>query len=240
MNKIGNQPIITAHNIDDNRVFAFSTLSYSQKKSFDYKGSNPQNLRRNLSADLKLPNLVWLSMSHGTDIISIPGFDTESGDGAVVSAPGFCAAITTADCLPVVIYRNSPLSIAVLHCGWRGLAGGIIEKYFREYGRSDLPLASSHKVWIGPGVRNDYEVGTEVADEIRQSGNVDESSFVPLGSGKYLACLHEIAASKLIACGIKPGQIAVSQESTISAENHFSVRREGMGTGRFATCVGIY
>ncbi len=70
---------------------------------------------------------------HGTRIVEV---DSSSGsgprvvgeaDGFVTSARGVLLAVTAADCVPVFIVDLQGRCIALLHAGWRGAAGGILE-----------------------------------------------------------------------------------------------------------------
>jgi copper oxidase (laccase) domain-containing protein len=85
--------------------------------------------------------------------------------------------VTVADCLPVAVAGDG--AVAMLHAGWRGLAGGIVAEgvgALRELGAAG-PLAAA----IGPGAGPCcYEVGEDVhavfADrglDIRNGRNLD-------------------------------------------------------------------
>jgi copper oxidase (laccase) domain-containing protein len=53
-----------------------------------------------------------------------PGPDLPPADGQVTDRPGLAPLVMVADCLPVAI--AGPGGVAMLHCGWRGLAAGIV------------------------------------------------------------------------------------------------------------------
>ena len=80
-------------------------------------------------------------------------------DGQATATPGLAPLVLTADCLPIALIGDH--AVAMLHAGWRGLAGGILEEgvaALRELG-DDGPLAAA----IGPGAGGCcYEVGPEV------------------------------------------------------------------------------
>jgi hypothetical protein len=74
-------------------------------------------------------------------------------DGHVLEAPGMAALVFAADCLPVAV--AGPGGVAMLHCGWRGLAAGIVARGAAAVGATQAA--------IGPGIgRCCYEVGDEV------------------------------------------------------------------------------
>ena len=66
---------------------------------------------------------------HGTAVARLseapePGAEPADRDGQAVSAPDVGAIVLVADCLPVAIAGDG--AVAAVHCGWRGLAGGIV------------------------------------------------------------------------------------------------------------------
>src|SRR5690606_13377290 len=74
-------------------------------------------------------------------------------DGHVVTGPGPAPLVLTADCLPVAL--AGPGGAAILHCGWRGLAAGLIAR--------GVEAVQARAAVIGPGIGPCcYEVGDEV------------------------------------------------------------------------------
>ncbi len=79
------------------------------------------------------------------------------GDGLWTDEPGVPLLALTADCLPVALAREDRPGLAVLHVGWRGLLGGIVEEGLRV-------LGGSVRAAVGPAIGPCcYEVGPEVA-----------------------------------------------------------------------------
>lgn len=78
-------------------------------------------------------------------------------DGHVTALPGVGLLVQVADCLPVALATTE--QVAMLHCGWRGLAGGIVASAVAQF---DSPPAAV----VGPGIgRCCFEVGPEVLAE---------------------------------------------------------------------------
>src|SRR5262249_40063800 len=82
-----------------------------------------------------------------------PAWAAQSGqslleaDGHATALPGLGVMVLTADCLPVAL--GSVGAVAMLHAGWRGLAGGVIEegvRAIRDLGGGDEIVAV-----VGPG-----------------------------------------------------------------------------------------
>jgi YfiH family protein len=142
-------------------------------------------------------------------------------DGQATRLAGVAPMVLVADCLPVAL--SSGDGVAMLHAGWRGLAGGILERgvaVLRGLGaRGQLHAA------IGPGAGPCcYEAGEEVHAAIGHSvgRNVD---------------LKAAAAERLKAAGV----VAVEDVGicTIHDERYFSHRRSGGVTGRQAGVVWL-
>ncbi len=63
---------------------------------------------------------------HSHTIVNIDEVEPETGDGMISGCRDIYLGIKVADCLPVFMWSKA--KICVLHCGWRGIAGGIVDK----------------------------------------------------------------------------------------------------------------
>ena len=188
--------------------------------------------RRRLAAALSLdPARVPIGLQvHGAKLathaapqdpspFATPGSDLPSVDGHVVTKPGLAPLVFVADCLPVAL--SGPGGVAMLHCGWRGLAGGIVAAGVAATGATDAA--------IGPGIGPCcYEVGEEVLD-----------AFADLGEGVAegrMLDLPEVARRLLHAAGVE--RISSANLCTsCEPELFFSHRRDRGITGRQAGLV---
>src|SRR5262245_27962685 len=77
-------------------------------------------------AVLESRGVVRLGQVHGNRVVPVtsPGA-IPSCDGARTQTPELLLTVRTADCVPVLLADEE--GIALLHAGWRGLAGGILE-----------------------------------------------------------------------------------------------------------------
>ena len=150
--------------------------------------------------------------------------------------PGLAPLVFTADCLPVAL--SGPGGAAMLHCGWRGLAAGILAKGAEAVGATDAA--------IGPGIAPCcYEVGPEVLN-----------AFSSLGPGITLPAdgpeiraeddisahrqldLVEVARRLLAAVGVERVEVA-GLCTSCETELFFSHRRDAGRTGRQGGLVWI-
>jgi purine-nucleoside/S-methyl-5'-thioadenosine phosphorylase / adenosine deaminase len=165
---------------------------------------------------------------HGTHVRALdappPPGEAAEADGQATSAPGVAPIALTADCLPVALV--APEAVAMLHCGWRGLAGGIVAHgvlALRGLGATSIAAA------IGPGAaRCCYETGDDVRDAFtaRLGDEVVDGRRLDL---KLVARrdLEAAGASSVEDVGI----------CTMCSSDYFSHRRDGGVTGRQAGVV---
>jgi hypothetical protein len=108
-------------------------------------------------------NWATIRQVHGAVVATAdgPGFYGEA-DALVTNTRGLPIAIATADCVPVVLVSRR--ARAVVHTGWRGVAGGAVPAAMQEMERSgDTVVQAIIGPHIGPCC---YEVGREVVDAI--------------------------------------------------------------------------
>jgi polyphenol oxidase len=106
---------------------------------------------------------------HGIDVVPVqaPSEVPPQADGQITTVAGVAPMVLTADCLPIVL--AAPGAVVVMHAGWRGLAGGIIERGLTAL--RDAGAAGPAAAAIGPGVGGCcYEVGPEVHAAFAQYG----------------------------------------------------------------------
>lgn len=150
-----------------------------------------------------------------------PGSAIPEVDGHVVSDPGLAPLVFVADCLPVAL--SGPGGVAMLHCGWRGLAAGIVGAGADAVGATDAA--------IGPGIGPCcYEVGSEVLDAFSGLGE-------GVADGRMLD-LPEVARRLLAKAGVERVE-AAGLCTSCEPELFFSHRRDSGRTGRQAGLVWI-
>lgn len=177
--------------------------------------------RRRLAAALgfEREQVAFARQVHGTRLIDhrvqSPDEVVEA-DGHVVSRPGLAPLVFVADCLPVAL--AGPEGVAMVHAGWRGLAGGILA--------AAAAAVEATTAAIGPGIGACcYEVGDEVL-----------SAFGGLGEGVAegrMLDLPEAARRLLAAAGVERVESA-GLCTSCERELFFSHRRDEGRTGRQA------
>lgn len=162
--------------------------------------------------------IVYSRQVHGTEIVfhdDVIAGEPEA-DGHVLTAPGPIALVFAADCLPVALAGSG--GVAMLHCGWRGLAAGIVARGVAAVEATDAA--------IGPGIGACcYEVGEEVL-----------GAFAGLGEGiaaGRMLDLAEAARRLLREAGVERIECA-GLCTSCEPERFFSHRRDRGVTGRQA------
>jgi YfiH family protein len=182
-----------------------------------------ENRRRLTSALGRDPEpIVFALQVHGTRLLHHPGVPSGTeADGHVVTEPGLVPLVFVADCLPVALY--GPGGLALVHAGWRGLAGGIVG--------AAAEAVEADRAAIGPGVGPCcYEVGEEVL-----------GAFAGLGEGiaqGLMLDLAEVARRLLAAAGVSQIESA-GLCTSCEQELFFSHRRDQGRTGRQAGLAWI-
>lgn len=135
-------------------------------------------------------------------------------DGHVTALRGLALLVQVADCLPVAL--ATPERVAMVHCGWRGIAGGIVA---RAVDRFDSPPAAV----VGPGIgRCCFEVGPEVLDELADVEGAADGRMLDL---------RMVAEARLRAAGVERVE-HVDLCTSCREDLFFSHRRDGGVTGR--------
>jgi len=157
----------------------------------------------------------------GRDAYAAPGAELERVDGHTTTQAALGLLVLVADCLPVALAGGG--RAAMLHCGWRGLAGGILE---RAAGLFDEPPAAA----VGPGIgRCCYEVGPDVLEAFTDLPGVAEGRMLDLRAA---------AEAKLRAVRVESVE-HVDLCTACRPDLFFSHRRDNGVTGRQAGLVWL-
>ena len=190
-------------------------------------GENRRRLAERLDVGPERVAMGW--QVHGAELqewsgppasrFSDPDADLRKVDGHITDEPDLALLVLVADCLPVALSGGG--RVAMLHCGWRGLAAGIVQ---RAVARFQSPPAAA----IGPGIGPCcYKVGAEVLKAFEDLDGVAEDRMLDL---------RAVAERKLEAVGVDSVE-HLDLCTSCRPDLFFSHRRDGPETGRQAGVV---
>ncbi|MEO6878896.1 MAG: polyphenol oxidase family protein, partial [Gemmatimonadaceae bacterium] len=110
--------------------------------------------------------LATATQVHGTTVlVHHPGWEgwlrCDAADGHLSTSRGTAFAVTVADCVPVFLAHASGAT-ALLHSGWRGTAGRIVERGIEALAHRGVPPAEL-RLHTGPAICGQcYEVSADV------------------------------------------------------------------------------
>ena len=239
------------------RVVAFSTTRHGGVSQGNYGSLNINSYcgddmeavaenRRLLSLELPIPNASRIIVPHQVhdSVVQVIDEDTlgqqeliEGVDALITRLPGVCIGVSTADCIPIIIYDPVHHCAAAVHAGWRGTVKRIAESVARQmyaFYRSDY---GELQVMIGPGISlKNFEVGQEVYDEFLQAGFPMER--IAARYAKWHIDLPLCNRLQLEQLGVRPENIRETGICTYDhADDFFSARRLGINSGRIFTGV---
>ena len=242
-------------------VKAFSTTrqggcsegNYGQFNINRYCGDSPEHIAQNRQALCQLLDIDdrHLLMPHQVHLTEVATIDAdflrltaderqqrlEGVDAVMTDMSGVCVGVSTADCIPVLLYDAEKHAVCAIHAGWRGTVARIVEKAVKAmtatYGTNPSNLVAQ----IGPGISLDsFEVGDEVYDAFAQAGFNMQS--ISERREKWHINLPLCNKLQLMAMGVKPEQICMSDICTYkSHDTFFSARRLGINSGRIFTAI---
>jgi YfiH family protein len=176
-------------------------------------------------ADMPLPNTAVLE-----------------GDAVVSDRRGVALLVLAADCLPVLLYDPSRCVIGVVHAGWRGTAGAIVQRAVEAMRESFGCVPAHIRAALGPAIgRCCYEVGPEVLEQVSAVTPLAPAALVtPLPNRKGLLDLGAANEAQLIGAGLRPGHIErLNLCTACHPDRFFSHRREGEPTGRTGAAIAF-
>ena len=169
----------------------------------------------------------------------------EGVDALMTDLVGVCIGVSTADCIPVLLYDRVKRVSCAIHAGWRGTVRRIVETAVEAMISTYGSFPSDLLAQIGPGIHlESFEVGDEVYEAFAKEGFAMESisQRFPATDGSSIKKWHidlpMCNRQQLLSKGIPQSQISVSEVCTFQQfETYFSARRLGINSGRIFTGI---
>lgn len=255
-------PTITRYDTDNGFV-AFSTTrksgwskgKYGAFNINPYCGDDEDCVKANREAlamklNLQPEKIVLAHQVHGVEsrTISHEFFNLsedsqqrvlEGADILVTNERNVCIGVSTADCIPVLLYDPVCGATAAIHAGWRGALAKVVGKGIYDlvirYGSQPKDM----KAIIGPGISKDsFEVGDEVYQMFAEADLGFDTSLICERRDKWHIDLPECCRQQLVTNGVKPENIHVDGTCTYqNSDKYFSARKLGQDSGRIYTGI---
>jgi hypothetical protein len=190
--------------------------------------------RRRIGRHLGLPGEpAWLEQVHGKEVADLDSaVATARADASFTHRAGHVCAVQVADCLPVLLAARSGSAVAAAHCGWRGLASGVLEATVRALG---VPAGELY-AWLGPAIGPAaFEVGAEVRTAFLAQDARAAAAFAGNSRGRWQCDLFELARQRLAQLGV-PAVFGGGVCTQSDPQRFFSYRRDGR-CGRMAALI---
>lgn len=182
---------------------------------------------------VSLSDLVILNQKHGDVVHIITEENLEQykfksidqalkneGDAIITNIKNLLIGVNTADCAPILLCDKDLKYIAVIHAGWRGSNGQIIENTIEKMkflGCKNIIAA------IGPCLQKRYfEIKSNTNSQI-------DRKYISFIGEKALFDMQRQVLEKLMKSGVK--SVSKLNIDTISNNNYFSYRRLGENCG---------
>lgn len=253
-------PYLNIYEIDS-RVTAFSSTRhggssvgrYGEWNINVYCGDNPAHIAANRSllaaaVGVEEPRIIVPHQVHGVECCCIteamralPPHElagmVEGKDCVMTDCRQLCIGVSTADCIPILLYDPAHHACAAVHAGWRGTVKRIAERAISEMARCFGSRASDLQAVIGPGISmKNFEVGQEVYEAFAREGHPME--FISEKQDKWHIDLPLSNRLQLEQAGVDSQCIQMSGICTFDAvDDYFSARRLGIDSGRIYTGI---
>ncbi|SAL78963.1 laccase [Caballeronia arvi] len=220
-------------------------------------GDGPDAVRENRRRALALTasrHAAWLEQIHGTQVENAHAVidrlaqgERTRADASVTDRAGVVCVVMTADCLPVLFCDDEGRAVGAAHAGWRGLAGGIIEKTGERVAALAGVPASKLNAFLGPAIGPAaFEVGEDVLDAFAAAAQPDRrdatnAAFRAAGGvpAKYFADIYALARLRLADLGVDAARIHGGTHCTVTEKTRFYSYRRDRVTGRMAAMIWL-
>ncbi len=161
-------------------------------------------------------------------------------DAVMTDLTGVCVGVSTADCIPVLLYDAAHHAVCAVHAGWRGtlhrIVGKAVEAMRQAYGTQPSALVAA----IGPGISIDhFEVGDEVWQQFAAADFPMED--ISRKEVKWHIDLPRCNRLQLLQQGVPADRIIRSDICTYAQSDlFFSARRLGIDSGRIYNGIMLH
>ena len=236
-----------------------STGTYGTFNCTDYCGDNAADVLKNkqlLITRLQLPS-VELVLPRQTHQSVIRVIDKSYGvlsadqqreflsgvDALVTDLANYCLCVSTADCVPILLYDVVHQAIGVVHAGWRGTVNKLLTDTLSVMQSQYGTTPDSLRACIGPSISlASFEVGDEVYTAFDEAQfPMSKVSWRNMETNKWHIDLWEANRWQLLQWGVGEACIEIASICTYKEnEDFFSARQLGIASGRILSGIVLH
>lgn len=231
-----------------------SSGNYGTFNISPFSGDNAENQQANLNTvanqlQISTQQIFFPYQTHSdnvkiinSDFLQLSDLDKrtylDSVDSLITNLRQVCIGVTTADCVPVLIYDKVNKVVAAAHAGWRGTCSRIVEKTIQQmiitYGTKPEYVFASIGVSISPEA---YNVGEELVEEFEKANFPIPEIFNRRENQLHLD-LWQANKWLLMQSGVPENQIEIAGIcSFTNSKDYFSARKLGIKSGRMLSGI---
>lgn len=160
-------------------------------------------------------------------------------DAVMTDISHVCIGVSTADCIPILLYDSVHHACCAVHAGWRGTVKRIAEKAVNSMMLAYHTNPEDLIAYIGPGISLDnFEVGDEVYQAFVDA-HFDVQA-IATRRDKWHIDLWECNRLQLLESGMNTTNITIAGICTYDhVDDFFSARRLSVNSGRIYTGIMI-
>lgn len=155
-------------------------------------------------------------------------------DAMITDRPGLALTITTADCLPILLFDPRQRAIGAVHAGWRSTVKRIAERAVRAMAHMYGTAPGNLLAVLGPGIGGCcYEVDEAVIQPLAQACSSWQAFVIERANRRFLLNLSAINEAILQEAGVLAEHLFPTRLCTACHPDLFySFRAEKPKTGR--------
>lgn len=229
--------VTTRNGVNDSDAYSSFNICHYTGDSDEAVAATRERLAEALGIDAD--RIVVPRQVHGDRIgvVEHSSFNEEV-DAVITNRRGMCLTVSTADCVPVLLYCPKQQVVAAVHAGWRGMVKRIISKTVCRMVEQFGCDAADIRAAIGPSISPEaFEVGAEVALAFEEVGFEWAVLPSPIAGKAYIDLWHgaksDLLAAEVLTENIETAAICTWQQH----DRFFSARRLGIRSGRISSGI---
>lgn len=185
-------------------------------------------------------NLISPTQTHSSniEIAEVGRTKYDNTDAIILTNSKQAVFLNFADCTPIILFDELNNIAAIVHAGWRGTSGKIVQKTIKKMVKNFDSQPKNILAAIGPAIGSCcYDIGEDVYKELKSTVQNSDNCFI-IKDNKIFADLKRINYQQLLACGVKKIDLC-NYCTSCTNELFFSYRKENGTTNRHSAIIKL-